>query len=99
MTAPFNKLTPKQAELLTLLAEECAEVIQAITKIQRHGLNGCYDDGETNIGQLQRELGDVAAAQALLFEAGTVSRGEVNIHRDHKLNRVAKFLHHLEDER
>jgi hypothetical protein len=31
----FNGLSPADAEALTLISEECAEVIQAIAKIQR----------------------------------------------------------------
>ena len=37
MSSHFNKLTPAQAERLAILIEECGEVIQAATKILRHG--------------------------------------------------------------
>jgi len=40
-------------ELMTVLAEECAEVIQATCKIKRFGLNG------DNLQELAKELGDL----------------------------------------
>ncbi len=46
---------------LNRVIEECAEVIQAATKILRFGLNGSYPDGRTNIDVLIQECGDVLA--------------------------------------
>lgn len=66
--APFNGLTPAQAERLDILAEECAEVIQAIMKIKRHGfdsVNPAALSMETNRQTLMRELFDVAAATGM----------------------------------
>ena len=67
--AQFNQLTPAQSERLDILAEECAEVIQAIMKIKRHGLQSCSPFGanpETNGEALLRELVDVGAAIGML---------------------------------
>lgn len=44
---------------LDLLAEECAEVIQAIMKIKRFGINDLYPDGRTGREGLLDEIGDV----------------------------------------
>ena len=49
----------KERELLTMLAEECAEVIHTITKSLRHGKhskNPYYPNGDTNAQSLQREF-------------------------------------------
>lgn len=97
MNEHFNGLSPRQAELLTLLAEECAEVIQAVTKIQRHGLHGSYDGGETNVAALERELGDARAASLLLQNASVVDFDRVAEHSMVKLARVRMFLHHIND--
>lgn len=67
--AQFNGLTPAQAERLDLMAEECAEVIQAIMKIKRHGFQSCSPFGanpETNAEALLRELVDVGAVMGML---------------------------------
>jgi hypothetical protein len=57
----FNGLTADQDERLALLIEECAEVIQCCTKIQRHGYesNNKGQLPETNRQALERELGDL----------------------------------------
>lgn len=67
--AHFNQLTPAQSERLDLLAEECAEVIQAIMKIKRHGFDSCSPVGhnmETNREALLRELVDVCAVMGMM---------------------------------
>ena len=68
-------LSKRDNELLTMLAEECAEVIQAITKIQRHGYesyNPLADVAVTNIQSLNREILDVSAIVLGLENAGVV---------------------------
>ena len=51
-------------ETLTILSEECAEVIQANSKLIRFGP---YD--EDNVAELEQELGDVMIGQLSgLFE-------------------------------
>ena len=67
---------PPQYERLVILQEECAEVIQAISKIHRHGLEGRYDNGEDNKTALERELGDVWAILTLM-----VKKQDVDIYR------------------
>lgn len=45
--------------LLQILQEECAEVIQAVSKINRFGIDGNYPDGTSNTDQLDTEMCDV----------------------------------------
>lgn len=54
-TNHFNQLTEAQAERLTLLAEECAEVVQACCKILRHGYES-YNPNEKNSRSNRRHL-------------------------------------------
>ena len=55
--------------LLDILIEECAEVIQAVTKAKRFGLQE-IEPGQslTNLEQLMYELNDVAATANLLSD-------------------------------
>lgn len=65
----FNQLTPAQAELLALLAEECGECVQAIGKILRHGYgssNPLLASGPRNIDALAKAMGDLRGAMILL---------------------------------
>lgn len=65
--AHFNNLTPAQAERLAILAEECAEVIQIVGKILRHGMESCHpESGVPNSVSLLREITDVKAAMVII---------------------------------
>ena len=92
---PFNGLNPAEAERLAILAEECAEVVQVVGKILRHGYNSCHPKGSlTNHDLLQIELGHVQAATELLERAGDV--GMANIAESCRLKHqtIAQYLHH-----
>lgn len=59
----FNPKTPLEY-VLGLLEEEAGEVIQAVEKLRRFGLEGRYPDtGRTNFEQLQLELIDLRAIE------------------------------------
>lgn len=59
-------MTNKVNEILDILQEECAEVIVAISKIRRFGINNSYKDGGTQREHLVQELGDVTLLIELL---------------------------------
>jgi hypothetical protein len=97
MSRHFNKLTPAEAELLALLAEECGEVVQVIGKILRHGLESTHPNAapiETNRYLLQKECGDLWAAMDLLAANGVIDSKAVAQHSTYKLRRVFQYLHH-----
>ncbi len=57
-------LSPEQAERLEMLIEEASEVIQASTKILRHGyasFDPVWPSDETNAVALEREIMDFVA--------------------------------------
>ena len=54
-------MTEAEKERLVILAEECAEVIQAVSKVLRHGWESTYDNGVRNDDHLRMELDDVLA--------------------------------------
>ena len=70
-------------ETLTILSEECAEVIQANSKLIRFGP---YD--EDNIAELEKELGDVMAMMMILDYYGYISLDNVS-HK--KLKKYSKI--------
>ena len=59
-------LSNKLNEILDILQEECAEVIQAISKCRRFGMDNSYKDGGTQREHLIQELGDVTLLIELL---------------------------------
>lgn len=91
----FNNLDPAEAERLALLLEELGEAQQAIGKILRHGYESCHPDGgPTNRETLERELGDVRAAEAMLLEAGDLNSAQVQLCSRQKQEKVKRYLHH-----
>lgn len=69
----FNKLTPAEAERLAWLAEECSEVIKAISKIQRHGYESFDPTDPNHMGNrhdLAREMIDVIKAMQFMLING-----------------------------
>lgn len=96
-TDHFNQLNEAEAERLALLAEECAEVIQVVGKILRHGYESEHPDekdGRDNRALLEVEAGHVQAALQLMFEATDLDKKQVVIASKNKLTRVTGYLHH-----
>lgn len=92
----FNGLTPAEDERLALLIEECAEVIQAAAKIQRHGYESCHPEKRdwTNREELAKELGHLTHAVDRLTEASDVYATWVESERIQKARAVSQYLHH-----
>ena len=94
-TQHFNKLTEAETERLSILAEECGEVIQAVGKILRHGYDSCHPEtGETNRQALERELGDLEFITGFIEEHCDVNSMNVLNYSRHKEGKIDRFLHH-----
>lgn len=79
----------KNQEILNILQEECAEVIQAVSKCNRFGLDN-YKPGKpkTNRQHLAEELGDLQAMIKLVQDAYIVSETDVNVASDAKIEKL-----------
>ena len=64
-------------EILDILQEECAEVIQAASKVKRFGWESTFEDGPTNRTHLTTEVGDLMAMVQLLVVAGDLNVEEI----------------------
>lgn len=84
-------MTPKVDEALVILQEECAEVIQNISKIKRFGLDQTYEGQESNRIRLQKEVGDVLALVDYLIEQGTLDNVTLLQCKVDKINKLKKF--------
>jgi NTP pyrophosphatase (non-canonical NTP hydrolase) len=62
-------MNSRQREIMLIAQEECAEVIQAISKCFRFGLTDVYE-GKTNLQRLEEELGDLKCMISLMEESG-----------------------------
>jgi NTP pyrophosphatase (non-canonical NTP hydrolase) len=69
-----NKMDSQTKEVMDILQEECAEVIQAVSKISRFGLDNLKPGKpKTNREHLEEELGDLQAMVDILQELDIVS--------------------------
>ena len=95
----YNELSPAQAERLYLLMEEMGEAIQAIGKVLRHGYEGYnpllpIKGRNTNRGDLEKEMGHVLCALALMKSAGDIDFGVIQDAQNIKNLKIASYLHH-----
>ena len=73
-------------ETLTILSEECAEVIQANSKLIRFGP---YDDD--NVAELEKELADVLAMIMILEYYGYINLENIQDGIIPKLQKLKKY--------
>ena len=66
----------EQDEILRISQEECAEVIQAISKVFRFGFDGEHN-GKTNHQRLTEELGDLLCMIELMMQLNIVNESAV----------------------
>ena len=81
-------MNEKNREALVILQEECAEVIQAVSKCYRFGLDNQHKLGATQRANLELEVGDMLALVDILVDQGVIDLN--NLHTA-KLNKVEKL--------
>jgi NTP pyrophosphatase (non-canonical NTP hydrolase) len=85
-------------EILDILQEECAEVIQNVSKCRRFGLDTEYLKGSgTQRDQLAKEIGDVLAMIDLLKERGVIEQAELDLAKRNKFVKL-HYWSHIYDE-
>jgi len=91
----LKQVNDHQEECLNILQEECAEVIQAASKIKRFGVVGRpLNTTLTNRESLEMELGDVLALVDLLKGSGLgVTAEGIEAARQNKMQRLARYMH------
>lgn len=86
------EMQEKIDEVMSILQEECAEVIQAVSKINRFGIDN-YKPGKpkTNREHLEEELGDMMAMIDILKEMGVVSTKATELAKQAKIEKLKKW--------
>ncbi len=85
--------TPYENELLTILIEECAEVIQRATKMQRFGVMEVQTGQPlTNRDRLSDEIGDLVALINCCVDEDLVSDYRVDKARNVKRLKLQKYM-------
>ena len=84
------EITQKHSEIMDVTQEECAEVIQAISKIRRFGLESEHNS-VTNKEHLEEEVGDLMCMLNLLDEFGLVDWTKVSLYAQNKRRKLQKW--------
>ena len=85
-------MNSKTKEILDITAEECAEVIVAISKINRFGLDNYKPNKPlTNRHHLEEEVGDLLAMITLMVEHGVISSEGVDVARVAKIEKLKQW--------
>lgn len=76
----------RQEEILTILQEECAEVIQAVSKVRRFGM-------DNNVTELKKEIADVLCMIDILLASDIVTYQEEELEtmKYEKANKLKKY--------
>jgi NTP pyrophosphatase (non-canonical NTP hydrolase) len=78
-------MNEKIEEALGILQEECAEVIQDVSKCRRFGIDNVYLNGQgTQRENLVKEVGDVLAMVDILIEQGLFNQSELDVAKSNK---------------
>lgn len=79
-------------EVMDILQEECAEVIQAVSKIRRFGMdNSKHGTGQTNKEHMEEELGDMLAMIDILMINNVISWGNLHTAKRAKIEKLKKW--------
>lgn len=79
-------------EVMDILQEECAEVIQAVSKIRRFGIDNAKPGTDyDNRAHLEEELGDVLAMVDILLINEVVNWGNLHAAKRAKIEKLKKW--------
>jgi NTP pyrophosphatase (non-canonical NTP hydrolase) len=79
----------RETEVMDILQEECAEVIQMISKCRRFGIDNTHlKAGVSNRAKLTEEMGDLVCMIQLAQEFGVVDVAEVLAASDRKREKL-----------
>jgi len=74
---------------LQILQEECAEVVVAVSKINRFGLHSFHPAStKSNLDHLEEEIGDVLAMIDLLLSQGAVNADNLERAKNNKFEKL-----------
>ena len=76
-------------EIMDIAQEECAEVIQAISKVRRFGMTSKHPDKKQNNREhLEEEIGDLVCMFDLMREHGMIEWTNVIVASDRKREKL-----------
>lgn len=84
-------MNDKQQQIFVILQEECAEVIQEVSKIFRFGIDEKHKSGVTHRAMLEEEVGDLLCMVDLLVEYGIVDKANLELAKINKQSKLKQW--------
>lgn len=78
----------KLDEVINITQEECAEVIEALSKCRRFGLDNSHKSGKTQRENLTEEVGDLLAMIDLLADYAELDWNSINKAKEGKYDKL-----------
>ena len=92
-------MNDKEKEIMLIAQEECAEVIQAISKVFRFGMNDVHPSTmKSNKDSLEEELGDLLCMIEMMQQYGIVNPTNVLNANVSKRNKLKKWSNIFNEE-
>jgi hypothetical protein len=85
-------MNSKTKEVMDILQEECAEVIQAVSKVSRFGIDNVKPGKpKTNREHLEEEIGDLLAMVDIMVEFSVISLDNLEVAKRAKIEKLKKW--------
>jgi NTP pyrophosphatase (non-canonical NTP hydrolase) len=84
-------MNDKQREILVITQEECAEVIQEISKIFRFGIDEAHKEGMLHQEKLETEVGDLLCMINLMTQHGLIRSNQVTTAVENKQTKLKQW--------
>lgn len=85
-------MSNKQNEIMDILQEECAEVIQMVSKCRRFGIDNTHlKAGVSNRAKLTEEIGDLMCMIQLAQDNGIVDKEEIQLASRNKAEKLKQW--------
>jgi hypothetical protein len=91
------QMNTKTNEALVILQEECAEVIQEVSKCFRFGINDLNKDGIKHSTVLEKEVADMLCMVDILVEQGILDPAQLAAGKIEKQAKLRKWSKLYED--
>ena len=93
----MDQMNTKTNEALVILQEECAEVIQEVSKCFRFGINDLNKDGIRHSTVLEKEVADMLCMVDILVDQGVLDTARLAEGKREKQIKLKKWSKLYED--
>lgn len=83
-------MNDREREILLILQEESAEVIQAVSKVFRFGWDSTWNE-QSNKEHLEEEVGDFLAMIYLMIDCGMIDSNATDTAKFNKIEKLKKW--------